>query len=201
MQEGAGGWRDRNATQRDGHRPKLGGDFRHAIAPRPGDARQAMLRGKPRQQRPPRGIQRAIGAEQQVRPGIEQVQHRRAIALQRRQARQQIAQWLQHRHQARMQYRAGGDIQNGGAPRRVKAKPEPIRPAPDGEISAPAHARRRGDGLANGGFGKTTARQSNAQPLSLPGGLGGGRPMLQGATAAAFQKMRAGRRDAIKTWV
>ena len=100
-----------------------------------------------------------------------------------------------------MQHWAGSDIQNGRTARCVKAKPEPIRPAPDGEISAPAHARRRGDGLGNGGFGKTTARQSNAQPLTLPGGLGGGRPMLQRAAPAALQKMRASRRDAIKTWV
>ena len=91
LQEGAGGWRDRNATQRDTHGSKLGGNFRHAIAPRPGDARQAMGSGKPRQQHPPSGIQHAIGAQQQIRPGIEQVQHRRAITLQRRQARQQIA--------------------------------------------------------------------------------------------------------------
>jgi hypothetical protein len=27
LQEGAGGWRDRNATQRDTHRAKLGGDL------------------------------------------------------------------------------------------------------------------------------------------------------------------------------
>ena len=100
-----------------------------------------------------------------------------------------------------MQHRAGGDIQNGRTARRVKAKPEPIRPAPDGEISAAAHARRRGDGLGNGRLGKTATCQGHPQPLSLPGGLRGRRPMLQSATAAAFQKMRASRRDAIKTWV
>ena len=100
-----------------------------------------------------------------------------------------------------MQYRAGGDIQNGGAPRRVKAKPEPIRPAPDGEISAAAHARRRGDGLSNPGLGKTATCQSHTQPLTLPSRLRRGRPMLKRAAAAAFQKMRASRRDAIKTWV
>ena len=160
-----------------------------------------MGSGKPRQQRPPRRIQRAIGAQQQIRPGIEQVQHRRAIALQRRQARQQIAQRFQHRGQARMQHRAGGDIQNGRTARRVKAKPEPIRPAPDGEISAAAHARRRGDGLSNGSLGKTATCQSNAQPLSLPSRLRRGRPMLERAAPAAIQKMRARRRDAIKTWV
>ena len=100
-----------------------------------------------------------------------------------------------------MQHRAGGDIQNGRTASCVKAKPEPVRSAPNGEIRAPARARRRGDGLSNRGFGKTAACQSNAQPLSLPGGLGGGRPMLEDATAAAFQKMRASRCNAIKTWV
>ena len=100
-----------------------------------------------------------------------------------------------------MQHRAGSDIQNGRTARRVKAKPEPIRHAPDGEIGPPAHARRRGDGLGNEGFGKTTARQSNAQPLTLPGRLRRGRPMLERAAPAAFQKMRASRRNAIKTWV
>jgi hypothetical protein len=82
----------------------------------------------------------------------------------------------------------------------MEAKPEPIRPAPDGEIRAAAGTWGRGDCLSNRRFGKTTARQSGAQPLLLPGCLGCGRPMLQGAAAAAFQKMRASGRDAIRAW-
>ncbi|MCE2762810.1 MAG: hypothetical protein LW713_17700 [Acetobacteraceae bacterium] len=201
MQEGARGGCHRHTTQRDGDRPKLGRDLLRAIAARPGDSRESLRRREAREQRAPRRIQSAIGAEQQIRPAIQQVQHRRAIALQRRQAWQQIAQRLQHRDQARMQHRAGSDIQNGRTARRVKAKPEPIRPAPDGEISAPARARGRGDGLGNGGFGKTATCQGNTQLVALPGGLRRRRPMLQRAAAAAFRKMRASRRDAIKTWV
>jgi hypothetical protein len=80
----------------------------------------------------------------------------------------------------------------------MKAKPEAIRPPPDGEISAPAHSRGRGYGLGNGGLGKAAPRQGNTQLFALPGRLRRGRPMLQRAAAATCREMRAGRCDAVR---
>ena len=114
-----------------------------------------------------------------------------------RQAWQEVTQRLQHRDQARMQHRAGGNIQTGGTACRVKAKPEAIRPPPDGEISAPAGSWWRGDGLGNGGLGKAAPRQGNTQLFALPGRLRHGRPMLERA-ATAGSEMRACRCNAVR---
>ncbi|HTW25493.1 MAG TPA: hypothetical protein VME92_00090 [Acetobacteraceae bacterium] len=162
----------------------------------PGDAREAVRRGEASEGGAIGGGGRRIGAEQQIRAAVQQIDQNGPLAARPLQPGEYRSQRRDQGEQRRMQHRAGFEVDHARLPRRVQPQRHAGAAAAERELGAPPRSRRRACQRRNRRVGESGAAQRLRQQPGLPRGIGPIVPVLQRA-AAAGAEMRAWRGDTV----
>ena len=145
--------------------------------------------------------ERAVEAQQEVGAGLCEVGEHGAAAAQGGQAGEGSAERSDQGEQTGVEDFAGGEVDDVGGMGAVQAERDATLAALGGELHAPPGFCGCADqGADNAGF-HAGPDQRIDDKAALPGGIGVVGPVLDGAAAAALQKMRAGWVDPLRAGV
>ena len=187
LQECAGWWGDGNARECGGWGTQYDYRLGFVFAVCPGDAGQRMGPGEFGQCKAIGQSERGVGAQEDIRAGVQQIGDHRGFAAKALEAAQKIAEWGEEGDKRGMEDEAGAEVDDLGATLAMQTEHHATLRAARGKVHASA-LTSGGDGDAmERDVGEAGAAEGHFQDAGFVGEVSVGRQIVECAAAAGAE--------------